>query len=357
MGFFLLRRLLSALPTLLCISLLGFGLMRLNLTLPAVVLPAIAGQHATTILPALTLKQPIDPLAALRTNPQMSASAIKQEEERLGLNQPIHVQYLRWLSHLLRLDLGQSFNGEEVFWLLQERVGNTLILNLCVLLVSWLLALPLGLLTTWAVGSWWDEAFTLTGSVLMAVPSFTLALIGLLVAAQTGWLPIGGIETEGLSYSLRHASGWVQWWSLTLDRAWHLILPVTVLSLGSIAGLQRQLRASLLEVTQTSCIRNTYARGLPPRRIWLKHVLRLGLNPMATLLGYEFAGLLAGSILTETVLQYPGLGLLTYEAILRTDTNLVMASLMLSALMLLMGNILSDILLRWLDPRVSESIQ
>jgi peptide/nickel transport system permease protein len=330
--------------------------MRLNVQLPALTLPAMAGGSPVILIPAISLKQPIDPLAALRTNPQMSASAIKKEEARLGLQKPLYEQYWRWLTHVLRFDLGQSFNGEEVFWLLQERVGNTLLLNLCVLLVSWCFALPLGILTTWAVGTWWDEAFTFTGSVLMAIPSFTLALIGLLFAAQTGWLPIGGIETEGLAYALRDASTWQQGLHLTLDRAWHLILPVTVLSLGSIAGLQRQLRASLLEVTQASCVRNTYARGLPPLNIWFKHILRLGLNPMATLLGYEFAGLLAGSILTETVLQYPGLGLLTYEAILRTDTNLVMASLMLSAIMLLAGNILSDVLLRWLDPRVEESI-
>lgn len=341
----ILRRLLAALPTLLLISVLSFGLMRFHFTVGPLTLPNLAGGPPITLLPRVELKQPIDPLAALQNNPQLSREAIEKEKRRLGLTRPVWEQYFRWLWSFLRLDLGKSFSGESVFWLLTERAGATLLLNMSVLVVSWAVGTPLGVLAAMRVNGVLDYTLLTLGSIVLATPSFILALVGALIAAQTGLVPVGFLRSSSSGIP-------VAWWQDWADVAWHLILPVTVLSLGGIASLQRQVRASLLENSRAPFVRAAIAKGLPTGVVWRRHILRISLNPMATLLGYEFAGLLAGSVLVEIILQYPGLGLLTYEAVLKTDTNLVMASLMLSAAMLLLGNLLGDLLLSWLDPRI-----
>jgi peptide/nickel transport system permease protein len=342
----ILRRLLAAIPTLLLISVLSFGLMRFHFTVGPLTLPNFgSGSEPITLLPRVELKQPIDPLAALQNNPQLSREAVEKEKQRLGLTRPVWEQYFRWLGSFLRLDLGKSFSGESVFWLLTERAGATLLLNLSVLVVSWAVGTPLGVVAAMRVNGLLDYTLLTLGSVILATPSFILALVGALIAAQTGLVPVGFLRSSSSGIP-------VAWWQAGADVAWHLILPVTVLSLGGIASLQRQVRASLLENSRAPFVRAAIAKGLPDGLVWRRHILRISLNPMATLLGYEFAGLLAGSVLVEIILQYPGLGLLTYEAVLKTDTNLVMASLMLSAAMLLLGNLLGDLLLSWLDPRI-----
>jgi peptide/nickel transport system permease protein len=177
------------------------------------------------------------------------------------------------------------------------------------------------------------------------MPTFLLALLLLMFALATGWLPIGGMQSSNF-YQLTPVQQF-------LDVAHHLIIPVAVLTFIGIAGIQRQMRGNLLDVLRAEYIRTARAKGLPENAVLYRHALRNAINPLITLFGFEFSALLSGAAITEMVLAYPGLGRLTLDAVLTQDLNLVMASLMLGALMLICGNLLADILLKFADPRIT----
>ena len=166
----------------------------------------------------------------------------------------------------------------------------------------------------------------------------------LIFAVKTSWFPVGGLT----SYNFNEMGFFHQIWDVTR----HLILPVTVLFTISLAGLQRQMRANMLDVLDSDYVKFARAKGLSETQVIFKHALRNAVNPMITLLGFEFSGLLSGAALTEYVFQYPGLGRLILEAVMKSDINLVMASLMIGATMLVIGNLIADILLILTDPRI-----
>ena len=178
----------------------------------------------------------------------------------------------------------------------------------------------------------------------MAIPSFFFAILLLIFAVKSGLFPVGGLT----SYDFAEMNVLNQ----IFDIAKHLVLPTTVLFTISLAGLQRQMRANLLDVLDSDYIKFARAKGLSEFKVIYKHALRNALNPLITLLGFEFASLLSGAALTEYVFQYPGLGRLILEAVLKSDINLVMASLMMGAIMLVIGNLLADIMLIITDPRI-----
>ena len=181
----------------------------------------------------------------------------------------------------------------------------------------------------------------------MAIPSFFFAILMLIFAVKTGWFPVGGLTSY--NYNELSILGKV------MDLCKHLILPVTVLFAISLSGLQRQMRANMLEVMDSDYVKFARAKGLSEFKVIFKHALRNAINPMITLLGFEFAGLLSGAALTEYVFQYPGLGRLILEAVMKSDINLVMASLMMGTIMLILGNLIADILLMLTDPRTRKS--
>lgn len=180
----------------------------------------------------------------------------------------------------------------------------------------------------------------------MAIPSFFFAILMLIFAVKTGWFPVGGLT----SYNFNELG----FWGKFTDIARHLILPSIVLFTISLSGLQRQMRANMLEVLDSDYVKFARAKGLSEWRVLFKHALRNAINPMITLLGFEFAGLLSGAALTEYVFQYPGLGRLILEAVMKSDINLVMASLMMGTIMLILGNLIADILLMITDPRLRK---
>lgn len=352
---YILKRILVSIPTIIIVSMIGFFLMRYDVTLGPINLGPV---H---VMDEIRLKNPIDPLAGLRTNPQISQEALKQEEKRLGLDKPMHVQYWLWVTNLLDFhpkalmkgdvqgfftpDLGKTFSGENAWEVLMNRAKNTLSLNLLVIFFSWLVAIPLGIYAALHWRSLTDRMMTVLAAVGMSFPSFVLALILAVFAVKTGWFPLGGITSahfEELN-PLRKLG----------DIAMHMALPGLVLTIGALASIQRQMRGNLLDVLGAEYIRTARAKGLPENTVIYKHAVRTAVNPLVTMMGYEFAALLGGSILIETVLGFPGLGALTYRAALETDTNLMMASLMVSAIMLVLGNLLADILLKLIDPRIS----
>lgn len=314
---FIFKRILQTIPLLFIVSIISFFIIRLS---------------------------PVDPLAELRLNPSISQETLQREKVRLGLDKPIIVQYGLWAKSFVKGDLGITSNGEKVSVKLAERIPNTSLLTTIVIFMTWLVGVPLGVLGAVFNKTKFDRLLTILSSVGMAIPSFFFAILLLIFAVKTGLFPVGGLT----SYDYNELS----FFGKFIDLSKHLILPVTVLFTISLAGLQRQMRANMLEVLDSDYIKFARAKGLSEFKIIFKHALRNALNPMITLLGFEFAGLLSGAALTEYVFQYPGLGRLILEAVMKSDINLVMASLMIGSIMLVLGNLLADILLIITDPRV-----
>ena len=257
---------------------------------------------------------------------------------------PIGVQYLSWVKSFIKGDLGYTTAGEKVSVKLKERIPNTLLLTFVVIFMTWTVGIPLGIIASIKKGSILDRVLTILSSVGMAIPSFFFAILMLIFAVKTGLFPVGGLT----SYNFND----MNFVEKFIDISKHLVLPVLVLFTLSLCGLQRQMRANMLEVMDSDYVKFARAKGLSEGKVIFKHALRNAINPMITLLGFEFAGLLSGAALTEYVFQYPGLGRLILEAVMKSDINLVMASLMMGTIMLVLGNLLADILLMITDPRI-----
>ncbi len=314
---YILKRILQTIPLLIIVSLVSFFIIRLS---------------------------PVDPLAELKLNPSVSPETVQQESHRLGLDKPIIVQYGKWALSFVKGDLGVTSTGEKVSQKLKERIPNTLLLTSIVILLTWLVGVPLGIIAAVRWKTPLDRAFTVLTSIGMAIPSFFFAVLLLIFAVKTGWFPIGGLTSSDFAE--------MNFFQKFVDISHHLILPVFVLFTISLAGLQRQMRANMLDVMDSDYVKFARAKGLSEFSVVYKHALRNAINPMITLLGFEFAGLLSGAALTEYVFQYPGLGRLILEAVMKSDINLVMASLMMGAIMLVVGNLIADILLIITDPRI-----
>lgn len=337
---YILKRLIYVIPTILMVSIIGFLLMRWNFDFGTYEIPTFTGETMT-----VALERHIDPLAEFKLNPQISREVYEAERERLGLDKPLHIQYWLWLKNLLfHFNLGKTFNGDDVATLLMKHAGNTLLLNVLVIGITWMVALPLGVYAALRWRSVTDRMLTVLATVGMAAPGFVVAILLAVFAVGTGILPVGGLTSDNFaSMSLGEK---------VIDLAQHLILPVMVLTFVGIAGIQRQMRGNLLDVLQAEYVRVARAKGLPENQVIYKHAVRTAINPIVTMLGYEFSALLSGAVLVEIVLGYPGLGHFTYKAVLDTDTNVVMASLVMSAFMLMLGNLFADILLKFVDPRI-----
>ena len=314
---YIIKRILQTIPLLISVSLISFFIIRLS---------------------------PVDPLAELKLNPSVSPATVERERQRLGLDKPIIVQYGKWACSFVQGDLGVTSTGEKVSQKLKERIPNTLLLTSIVILLTWLVGVPLGIIAAVNWKTPFDRILTVLTSIGMAIPSFFFAVLLLIFAVKTGWFPIGGLTSPNFADMSFIGKLW--------DITHHLILPVIVLFTISLAGLQRQMRANMLDVLDSDYVKFARAKGLSEFSVIYKHALRNAINPMITLLGFEFAGLLSGAALTEYVFQYPGLGRLILEAVMKSDINLVMASLMMGAIMLVLGNLIADILLIITDPRI-----
>lgn len=313
------KRILQVIPLLIIVSIISFFIIRLS---------------------------PVDPLAELRLNPSISQETLDKEVKRLNLDKPIYVQYISWAKSFIKWDLGYTSTGEKVSVKLKERIPNTLLLTVIVIFMTWAAGIPLGILAAVKKETAFDRFLTVISSIGMAIPSFFFAILMLIFAVKTGWFPVGGLT----SYNFNELG----FWGKFTDIARHLILPSIVLFTISLSGLQRQMRANMLEVLDSDYVKFARAKGLSEWRVLFKHALRNAINPMITLLGFEFAGLLSGAALTEYVFQYPGLGRLILEAVMKSDINLVMASLMMGTIMLILGNLIADILLMITDPRLRK---
>jgi len=290
---------------------------------------------------------PGDFLDQYRQSPQFSAETLQQLEEQFGLNLPPWRQYLNWLYQVLfKGNFGLSFSYQRpVVDILLERVPNTLLLSLTSIFFTWLIAIPLGIIGAVNQNKMADKSLRVLSYLGQGMPTIVTGLLLLFFAQLTAPLfPIGG-RTSTIHDDLN-------WFGKFLDVGWHLILPTVALSITGFAGLQRITRGQLLDVMRQNYIQTARAKGLPENRVIYVHALRNAVNPLITLLGFEFASLLGGAFITETYFNWPGLGKLILEAVTAQDLYLVMASLMMGAVMLIIGNLLADLALSFVDPRI-----
>ena len=283
----------------------------------------------------------------LKMNPQISPETIKELEKSYGLDQPLLIQYFKWLMNALTFDLGYSFSFHvPVTQLIQERVWNTLFLSITSAILAWGLAVPMGIWAALKPNSWVDKFIQLFSFTFMSIPNFFLAFLMLFVAVKTGIFPTGGATSP--DYDQMSFIG------KTADRLWHVALPSFVLAVGSLAGLVRLVRSAMIESLQSDYVLFARAKGLPEKDVIFKHALKNALNPFITLLGFEIANLLSGAALVEIIVNWPGMGMLMLDAVLKQDLYLVMGGLYIGAIMLIIGNLIADILLAKLDPRVRQ---
>jgi len=278
---------------------------------------------------------------AMLADPKLGPVERAAIEERLGLNLPLPAQYLAWHRNLLKGDLGQSYLYQTpASRTVLERVPNTLLLAGIALIVSILIALPLGIRAGLKPGGAVDRVLELVSFAALSLPTFWYGiLLIILFAALWHLLPAGGIATPGLEDSI-------------LDRVRHLILPVAVLALPLTAELLRYVRSGIASVSTASHIPLARAKGLSEKQVIRRHLLRNGLLPLVTVLGLQAPLLVGGAAITETVFSWPGMGRLGVEAALGRDYPVVMATTLIVAVGVVAVNIGLDLLYRWIDPRV-----
>jgi peptide/nickel transport system permease protein len=278
------------------------------------------------------------------------AAAKEKERRRLGLDRPLPVQYAKWVGRLVTLDLGESFKDRRPVWdKIRDRLPVTIVLNVVSIVLTYLIAIPLGIHSAVRPGSRLDSASTTATFMLYSLPSFwvgTLILIYLCGGDYFRLFPPAGLHS--LDYSPD--------WPLvrrTTDYAWHVAMPVLCTTYASFAALSRYMRSSMLENARQDYIRTARAKGLSERVVILKHMLRNSLIPMVTLLAGILPALIGGAVIIETIFSIPGIGQLGYQAILARDYPVVLGLFAISSLLTLVGILLADLLLALVDPRIS----
>ncbi len=308
-------------------------------------IPLLFGISALTFL--LLQMAPGDFLNQMGENPAISPATIDAMRRNFGLDRPWYVQYGLYLKNiLLHFDFGESFSRHQpVFTVIKEGLGNTLILASAAAIVTWGLALPLGIWAAVRQYSWVDKLLSLIAFIWLSIPEILSGLLLLMLAARTGWFPVGGMRS--IDYDELSALGQLR------DLLWHLALPALVVGLVPLASRMRQMRGNLLDVLRLDYVTTARSKGLDEGVVIYKHALRNALNPMITLFGYTLGALVSGSFVAEIIFSWPGLGRLTLDAILTQDQYLVMGSVLMASVVLILGNLIADLLLAVADPRIS----
>jgi peptide/nickel transport system permease protein len=280
-------------------------------------------------------------------NPEASRQAQQMLRELYGLDQPLHVQYGRWVRRILALDFGHSFaaDGRPVLDKIGERMPVTLLLNLAEMLVILVVAIPIGVLSATRQYSGFDKVTTVFVFLGFATPDFWLALLlMILFGVQLGWLPISGLRSLNWEY----LSFWRQQW----DFLSHLILPIAVATFGGLAGFSRYMRQSMLEVVRQDYIQTARAKGLAERVVIGKHALRNAMLPIVTVLGLSLPGLIGGSVIVESIFAIPGMGQLMVQAVFERDYPVIMGNLVIVSALTLVANLAADLCYGLVDPRI-----
>ncbi|HKV61375.1 MAG TPA: ABC transporter permease [Candidatus Acidoferrum sp.] len=281
----------------------------------------------------------------MRLNPQISPETVAALRAQYQIDRPLPVRYLGWVNSLLHGEMGFSFAyNSPVAPLLWVRARNTLLLTITATLISWAVALPLGIWGATKLGRLPDRSISVATAMLLVIPDLVLALGLLILAVRSGWFPTGGmvsVSFESLSTFQRFR-----------DVAWHLELPVLGLVLSALPILVRHVRAAVAEVLDAPFLRAAASHGIRKRTLLYRYALRAAANPLISLFGFSVGALLSGSLLVEVVMGWPGLGPLLLEAILARDLYVVIGGVLFSTVFLVAGNFIADLLIYWADPRI-----
>ena len=308
------------------------------------IIPMLLGISSLTLL--IMQLAPGDALTTMKLSPDISEEVYNAMRARFWLDQPPHMQYIRWIQQLFKGDMGHSFLWHApVTWVLRQRLFNTLLLTLASTVLGWIIAIPIGIHSAVNQYSWSDKLLTFVAFIGVAIPNWFLGLLLLYLTVSRGWgFPVGGMT------SIDFAD--FTFWEKTLDLARHMFLPTIVLTTGIVASLIRYMRSNLLDVLRQDYVTTARAKGLSNRVVINKHAVRNAINPLITIFGYQLGGILGGAALTEIVMNWPGIGSLMLNAVQGKDYYLVMGNLLIGAVMLILGNLVADILLAASDPRI-----
>lgn len=311
---FILKRILHAIPLILIVTIISFGIITLA---------------------------PGDPVYMFVNPEQVAPQDLEMIRAELGLDKPIPVRYIRWLGDAVQLNFGTSFRTQRpVMDMLLEAIPNTLILALAATLFSFAIAIPAGIISAVRRNSFWDYLFSTISFIGISLPSFWFGLmLILLFSLKLGWLPTAGMRENFDAFVLS-------------DRLRHLVLPTIVLGMGQMASKMRQLRGAMLEVIRQDYIRTARSKGLKETVVVMKHAFRNALLPIITLLGFIIPGLVGGAVIVESIFSWPGIGRIAISASFDRDYPVIMGNLMIASIMVILGSMIADILYAVADPRI-----
>ncbi|WP_313800657.1 ABC transporter permease [Cytobacillus sp.] len=311
---YIFRRTLMAIPLLLGITILSF-----------VIIKAAPGGPVSMLM-----------------DPTLKPSDREKFEEKYGLNDPVHIQYFKWLGNMVKGDFGNSLikRGVPVSELIMNRLPNTLLLMLVSTFLAAIIAIPFGIYSAMRPYSKLDYTVTVGSFLGVATPNFWFGLMLIMFfSVNLGWFPTGGVATLNAPFSI---------W----DRIHHLILPAIVLALADMAALTRYTRSSMLDVLKQDYIRTAMSKGFKEKKVVLKHGLRNGMIPIVTLFGLMLPSFIGGAAITEKIFSWPGIGSLFIDSAFQRDYPVIMALTVVSAIFVVIGNLLADILYAIFDPRI-----
>jgi peptide/nickel transport system permease protein len=273
----------------------------------------------------------------------LSAQNTQQLRQQMGLDRPLYIQFGDWLWHMVRLDFGRSFlDGQPVSQKIWERLPATALLVGSALVLSLVISIPLGVISSFYRNSVIDYALTVFAFFGVSIPAFWAAIVAIIIfGVKLHWLPVQGMQTVGQPVS-----------SHTLDVIKHLALPATVLALEGTAALARYVRSSISEVLTEDYIRTARSKGLRERVVLFRHALKNALLPLVTVVGLRLPALVGGSVLIETVFAWPGIGRLGWESVVKRDYPVVMGLVVCTGALTIIGNLIADIVYGIIDPRI-----
>ncbi|MFH1241216.1 MAG: ABC transporter permease [Pseudomonadota bacterium] len=281
----------------------------------------------------------IDPL-----NPKFTPELLERFRQEFHLDKPLYVQYLLFYRDLLTGKTVSWKDNQSVLKKIWERFLNSLPLFIVGTILTWTLSFPVGIRSAIFRGGLYDRSVTFVAYLLISVPGFFVAYVLIILVVTRLHVPVFGMETFGLQMA--------SWTHQAMDRIWHLLLPSVLGATGGIAVLSRYVRSQMLEVEGQDYVRTAKAKGLPPDQVHYKHALRNALLPFVTMFGLILPGLIGGSVIIESIFAWPGMGRMAYEAILARDYPVILTLNFISAVLVLVGTFVSDLLYLVVDPRI-----
>jgi len=277
-------------------------------------------------------------------NPKFTPEVVERFRKEFHLDKPLHVQYLYFYQDFFSGKTVSWKDNQSVLKKIWERFLNSLPLFIVGTIITWTLSFPIGIRSAIFRGRLYDRSATFISYLLISIPGFFFAYILIIFVVTQFHVPVIGMETFGIGEtSMLH---------MFMDRIWHLLLPSVLGATGGIAVLSRYVRSQMLEVEGQDYIRTARAKGLPPEQVHYKHALRNALLPFVTMFGLILPGLIGGSVIIESIFSWPGMGRMAYEAILARDYPVILTVNFVSAVLVLIGTFISDILYLMVDPRI-----